>query len=281
MWPVLFRIPLPFGGSLPIRSFGVMVVLGFLLGSALLMREGRRRGFDERFLSTLTFMVLIGVLVGGRLGYVIVHLDRYLAAPLEIVRIDRGGLVMYGGLFAIIVIVWFLCRRHGVDWRRLADLAVPWCSLGLAIGRIGCLLVGDDYGRPAPPGFPFAIRFPTETSTGDFFGITVPRNGENLCGYAGQWIYPTQTLLMLKSLVLFAFLRVFAKRWKRYDGQILHVYLLGYAILRFLIEFLRGDDRERGFVGFLSTSQFVGIFLAAFAIASLVRGLRRARAAAA
>ena len=154
MHPILVKL-----GSLPISSFGVMVTLGFLVGLYLARYLGRRHGVDPDLLSDLFSWILVGAVLGARLLYVVVHHEEF-SNPLDIVAIWKGGLVFYGGFFGAFAsgILFLRLRRPNARFFEVADVCMPAGFLGLSIGRWGCFLVGDDYGRVTD--VPWAVRFP-------------------------------------------------------------------------------------------------------------------------
>lgn len=278
MFPILAE---PFG--FPIRAFGVMVALAFLAGYWFSMREARRTGqIDERVIGDLLMWVLIGGLVGARLLYVIVRWDPdFKNRPIqEVLYIWQGGIVSYGGFIGAFLAGWIFTRRHRIPFLKLGDICMPGVLLGQAIGRIGCLLVGDDYGKVAD-GLPWAIRFPSPKGPGDLFGITVPYRGHPPLLREELWdkyLHPTQLYMMAQAFCIFLILAWVARR-KRFEGQVLFLALILYPIGRSICEVFRADDAERGtyFGGALSTSQLISIPVILIGIAGYVIARRRAR----
>jgi len=269
VYPILFKLHLPWIGEFPVRSFGVMVVVGVMVGMWWLGGALRRLGLTERDAAAdlAVACVLTGIL-GARLLYVAIH-----PPPpgenvlLWLVQIWKGGLVSYGGFFGgALGGIWF-ARKHRVRIPRLGDAVLPALFLGQTFGRIGCFLVGDDYGKPWDG--PWAVAFPARE------GGLIPDE------LVGVKLHPTQLYLSLMNLVIFLIAaRVFARR--RFDGQAMCVTMLMYGAGRFLLEFLRGDDVARGgwphvagdpraFV--LSTSQWFSI--GTFALGALLYSLWR------
>jgi hypothetical protein len=183
MFPILLEIP---GLGLPIKSFGLMVVLGFLLGAYVFDRlvaryapdaEEKRVGY-----SAMPIWILIGILIGARVLYVLVEVlqgssvgQSYLDHPWKVFAYWEGGLVMYGGTAGAIIGGLWCTKRHGLRSARTFDLGVVAAFTGLCIGRIGCLLVGDDYGRIVPPSFetapfPLVLHVPDPLPKGSLFG---------------------------------------------------------------------------------------------------------------
>jgi phosphatidylglycerol:prolipoprotein diacylglycerol transferase len=283
MWPILFEIPIPFVGiEIPVHSFGVMVALGFLVASSLVSRYARRYGDDperdpERF-QVVSLWVLVGVVVGARLLYVAVHPAEFAGSWLDLLAIWKGGLVFYGGFVGGIAFGAWKAKKLGMNLLSTADLAIAAAFVGIGIGRIGCLLVGDDYGRPAPEGLPFplAVRVPEDLVTPPFDRSQWDRET------AGKLVYATQVWLSANAFALAILARYLLER-RRFAGQLAATVTAVYCVVRFAVEFFRGDDAARGMVldGSLSTSQAISIPLFALCLVALARGRRAATARAA
>jgi phosphatidylglycerol:prolipoprotein diacylglycerol transferase len=216
MYPVLFRI-----GEYEITSFGAFVALGALVGLWILRRELRLAGLPDSGTDAGIAGVLGGV-VGAKLLWVSEHLDE---GPFFQLLFSRGGMSWFGGFFggllAGIVAMWFL-RLPVV---RVLAAATPGLAVGHAIGRIGCLLVGDDYGRPTD--LPWGVRFPEGLPPTD-----VP-------------VHPTMIYEAI-ALVPFAWWLVRLRRRGTADRTVLGTYLVGAGAIRFVIEFLRINVRVLG-----------------------------------
>lgn len=238
MHPILFKL-----GPLTIHTYGVMIAAGFLAGMYLAMREARRQGISPDMIMDLGLYILAAAIVGSRLMQVFVEHRYYLGHPLEIFMIWRGGLVFYGGfIMAVFVSIWYL-RRHNLPVWKVGDILAPSLALGHAVGRVGCFTAGCCYGRPTD--LPWAVTF----SDPDCLAIT------------GVPVHPSQLYESIAVLGLFGFLYAYRNR-TAFDGQLFWTYALGYSVIRFMLEFLRGDV-NRGFTelgGFhVSTSQAIGL----------------------
>lgn len=264
MHPIVFEIP---GLGFPVRSFGLMVALGFLLGSYLIGRLAARYSDDpakdpQRF-AGVTIWLVVGVIAGARLMYVIVEVLRgsrtgqgFREDPLSILYVWQGGLVMYGGLVGAMALGLWAAKREGLHPWRALDIGLVGGFCGQAVGRVGCLLVGDDYGKIVPESlqwlpFPITLRVPAVLPHESLFGL------EN----AGKLIWATQPLMSIKALIV-AFIGLQVLKHRRYGGQAALWMLFSYGILRFSVELLRGDlVRGVWFGGAISTSQIVSIAL--------------------
>ncbi len=274
MHPILFEIP---GLNFKVRAFGVMVALGFLLGSWILGRLAARYGHDpkgdpQRYAS-ITSWIVIGVILGARLMYVAVETlqgsqvgQGFLEDPLSIFYVWQGGLVMYGGMLGAIGFGMFRAWQLGVAPVHALDLGLVAGFVGQAIGRVGCLLVGDDHGKVVPEGwswlpFPITLRVPDPLPEESLFGL------QN----AGLQLWATQPLMSLKALLV-AFIGWQMLKHRKYAGQVSLVVLLSYSVLRFGVEMLRGDSvRGLWFGNSISTSQLVSLVVGTFALVMLWR----------
>ncbi|MCA9323091.1 MAG: prolipoprotein diacylglyceryl transferase [Planctomycetes bacterium] len=263
MLPIIFEIPLPFEifghDHLPIRGFGLMVVLALIGGNWIAVRLGRKDGLDEEKMSNLFVVFTIAMVVGARAFYVLTNLDRFRDDPMAAFALHQGGMVFYGSFIGAFIAVPWYCRRAGLPILRVLDVYAVGAALGQGIGRIGCLLVGDDYGKACSEDLPWRIMFSTRSQDGSFLGITIPADNGNLCALAGQWLHPAQIYMSINGFLLCLVLRALWYR-RRFEGQVVAVFVMLYAITRSVIELYRGDA-DRGFVGPLSTSQFVSLFV--------------------
>jgi phosphatidylglycerol:prolipoprotein diacylglycerol transferase len=276
--PILFTIP---GLGFPIRSFGVMLAAGFLLGSWLLGKLAARYGDDPKGdperLSRVTFWILIGVVLGARMLYILVEIGQgtevgheFTSKPWKMLAVWEGGLVMYGGMFGACALgVWAAKREKMRVWHAL-DMGLVAGMVGLAIGRVGCFLVGDDYGKVVPESckdlpWPITLHVPARLPEGSLFG---PEN-------AGKVLWATENWMSLKALLI-AFVGWQLLKRRRYGGEVALWIVLLYAILRGTIEFFRGDTiRGLWFGGSVSTSQLISIVMALLCTALLVKNRAR------
>ena len=228
--PVAFHL-----GPLTIRWYGICYALAFLTGYLLLQNRGRhsRIGLDR--LADLTLTAMSSGVIGARLLYVAQNWSDFQATPLEIIRIDHGGLVFYGGLICAAAVIIYYCRRHRLNLGEVADLFALVLPPAHALGRIGCFINGCCFGRPWT-GFP-AVCYPPAsdvTRIQQLQGI-IP---DGMTG--GLPVFPVQLMESLVNLMIFAFLLILEPRLVR-RGQLFALYLVFYAISRFGLEFLRGD----------------------------------------
>jgi phosphatidylglycerol:prolipoprotein diacylglycerol transferase len=231
--PIAFSI-----GPLAVRWYGLMYLVGFAAAWWLGVRRIRqdRSPITRKQLDDLVFYAVLGVILGGRLGYVLFYKPAHYAAnPLEIFAIWQGGMSFHGGLLGVIAAMWLYARRQGVDFLRLMDFLAPLCPLGIAAGRLGNFINGELYGRVTD--LPWGMVF---RHAGD-----APRHPSQLYQFA------------LEGLALFVLLWWFSVK-PRPRGQVSGLFLIGYGVFRFLAEFAREPD---AFLGTLALGLTMGQWL--------------------
>lgn len=241
MFPDLIDI-----GFLHLKTYGACMATGFLLCWWLAERLSGRKD-----LANLLLSLMVAGVVGSRVAYVIEHwTSEFAAHPERIVRVDQGGLMFYGGLILALVVFCVWCLRAKEHPLALANLLATVVPLGHAFGRLGCFFYGCCYGRDSDAWC--AVTFPIGSPSWYEHGRTlVP-------------VLPTQLFEAAALLALFAFLYVLYRRSRRFTAG---AYLVGYAVIRFGMEFLRGDPRAA--VGPLSISQTISVGLAVVGAALL------------
>ena len=264
MYPNLFTVRLPGLGELTITSFGVMMALAFLVGYWIIRVELRRKRAlgDPRAAEGLAADLLMGTLVGGIVGaklyYVLLNWEQTAVDPLGML-FSRGGLVWYGGLAGgVLGGIWVL-RRNGVEIAFGADAVAPALALSYAVGRIGCFLVGDDYGRPtdAPVGIAFPEGLPP-TTAGNLrrhFGVEVDAS---IPDQAVMEVHPTQLYETGMALVIFGVLWRF-RRHPHANGWLFGLWMVLAGLERLVVEFFRAKDDR--FFGPLTLAQLLSVVL--------------------
>ncbi len=248
MYPLLFEIPVL--GGIKIYTYGVLVALAFVAGTLWTVREGKLAGIRSDFILDLVFYIILAAMIGSRILYVLVDWKRYVANPIDVLKIWEGGLVFYGGLIGALLVSFTYIRKKGFAFLKIADLFVPGVALGHAIGRLGCFAAGCCYGRAAI-GFLFAVIFPSTPYS---------------LAPTGTPLYPSQLFESVAEFGIFLLL-VFLRRKKKFQGQIFLFYVALYGVVRIVLESFRGDS-IRGFLipNWLSTSQFISLGFVVFAM---------------
>ncbi|MGB7212548.1 MAG: prolipoprotein diacylglyceryl transferase [Gemmatimonadales bacterium] len=239
-------------GSFEVTGYGIMMMVAFLAGSWLIALELRRRGFREEYASDVTLAALVGGIIGAKLWYVALTGD-----PATL--FSRGGLVWYGGFIGGALGVVLNGWRLRVPIRWTAQLVAPALAAAYALGRVGCFIVNDDYGRPTS--LPWAMKFPqglppsTAGNMTQLFGIPVPPGTDPSTVLA---VHPTQLYEIAAMLVVFAILW----RWRtlaRGTGWLFGAYLVFAGTERFLVEIVRAKDDR--FVGPFTLAQVTSVLL--------------------
>ncbi|HVY71946.1 MAG TPA: prolipoprotein diacylglyceryl transferase [Verrucomicrobiae bacterium] len=224
----------------PIHWYGILAVIGFILGFWTAGRRGMRDGISPDTIADVGTWIIIGTIIGARANYVITFWHEEFAGRglLEMLRFYRGGLVFYGGFIGASLSVILYAWKYKQPLWKLADTLAPSIALGHAFGRLGCLMTGCCYGRACD--LPWAIQFPEGHET-----------------YPAH-VHPTQIYESLLNFCLYAGLAWFYRR-KRFDGQIFAAYLMCYAGLRSFVETFRGDYPTRYLWGAVTQAQMVGM----------------------
>ncbi|MBK8164036.1 MAG: prolipoprotein diacylglyceryl transferase [Gammaproteobacteria bacterium] len=216
-------------GPLKVHWYGLMYLIGFAAAWWL----GRRRlrlfaDLSRQDLSDLIFYVALGVILGGRFGYILFYdFAVYLAEPLNILKIWQGGMSFHGGLLGVIVAMALFARRRGRRFFEIADFTAPLIPIGLGAGRLGNFINGELWGRPTD--LPWAMVFPDPRAGG------LPR-------------HPSQLYeMLLEGVLLFVILWLYARK-PRPTMAVSALFLLGYGTFRFLVEFARTPDEQLGFL---------------------------------
>jgi phosphatidylglycerol:prolipoprotein diacylglycerol transferase len=231
-------------GPLVIHWYGVMYGLAFLIGYALLRRRVKSEPYSgepawtKDDVANLIFYAVGGVLLGGRLGYVLIYKPTYyFTHPLDIVMIWDGGMSFHGGAIGVIVAIWLFIRREHRPFLQVSDLLVPAVPVGLGLGRIGNFINGELWGRPADPSLPWAMIFPQVDNT--------PRHPSQLYEF------------LLEGVLLFVLLALYDRR-RPAAGCVSGAFLVGYGIFRFIAEHFREPDSYLGVLGLgLSMGQWL------------------------
>ena len=229
-------------GSFTIYWYGLLAALGFLVAFWTSSRRAPREGLAPDVIVDLAPWLIGGAIVGARLFYVMTHWQAEFAGQpwWSIFALRRSGLVWYGGLIGASLATIFHAYRKRVSLWKLADVIAPSIALGHVFGRMGCLMTGCCYGRPTD--VPWAIHFPKDHWT------------------AGAAVHPTQVYEAILNGALYIGLMWLYRR-KKFDGQIFGAYLIGYAILRAVVEAFRGDYPQYYLGGHVTPAQLLSVLI--------------------
>ncbi|MCG7490520.1 MULTISPECIES: prolipoprotein diacylglyceryl transferase [Vibrio] len=233
--PVLISL-----GPLSIRWYGLMYLIGFAFALWLANRRADQAdsGWTREQVSDLLFAGFLGVVIGGRIGYVVFYnFDLFLQDPLYLFKVWTGGMSFHGGLLGVISAMFWYAKKNGRTFFGVADFIAPLVPFGLGMGRLGNFMNGELWGRVTD--VPWAMVFPT--------GGPLPRHPSQLYEMA------------LEGIVLFLILNWFIKK-PRPLGAVSGLFLAGYGSFRFLVEYVREPDAHLGlFGGFISMGQILSL----------------------
>jgi len=226
-------------GAFGIHWYGLMYLVGFLAFLGLGQWQIKYRtwhGWTNTMLDDALFFGALGVILGGRLGYVFFYQSSYfLQHPIEIFAVWQGGMSFHGGFLGVLVAMWVFARKYQVKWLRIMDFVAPLVPIGLGAGRMGNFINGELWGRP----------------TNADFGMVFPQV-DNLLRHPSQ-LYE----FGLEGIVLFLMLWLYSAK-PRTTGAISAIFLIGYGSFRFVAEFTREPD---GYLGLLSMGLSMGQWL--------------------
>jgi phosphatidylglycerol---prolipoprotein diacylglyceryl transferase len=263
-------------GPLKVHWYGLMYLIGFAVFWAL----GRWRtsrpdsGWTADMVDDVLFYGVVGVIVGGRLGYMLFYgFDQILANPLNLFKVWQGGMAFHGGLVGVMIAMWLFARRHGRRFFEITDFIAPLVPIGLLAGRIGNFINGELWGRATD--LPWGIQVPCDR---------VPQHCAGLAP-GSAWsppLHPSQLYEAgLEGLALFLILWTFSRR-PRPTMAVSGLFLACYGLFRFAVELVRLPDAQLGYLafGWLTMGQLLSAPMIAFGGLLLILAYRRRPAAA-
>lgn len=270
MYPIAFTI-----GSFAVHWYGIFIGIGFLASFGLLMKLKKYASLTTDQVYNISMIALFAGVVGARLFYVVQFWDQFSGRGLfAILNVHEGGLVFYGGFILAftaecVYAKWPTVRRilglkekkpaggdageprGNISLLALLDVLGPAMALAHAFGRISCFMQGCCFGKPAPNGFPLAVQFPQ--------GSPAAYRYPSLLTGGSEPVYPVQLFESAGNLLMCAVLLLLLRK-RKYAGTVGGVYLILYGVMRFLIEFMRGDHTDS--ILNLTPSQFIAVALA-------------------
>ena len=258
MFPVLFEI-----GSFKMPTYGPVMISGLLVGTYFGCRKASAAGLNPYKYAEAIFWGFLASFLGCYVFFILLQLDEIIAHPGEMLNLKRSANIFYiGFIFAFSTFI-YVTHRNKLPVLHSLDMLAISAAIGHFIGRIGCFAAGCCHGKPVDPDFPLAVTFTHAQSL-------APK---------GIPLHPAQLYDAFNLAIVITILHFLYHR-KKFDGQVFAVYVMVYAVGRYIVEFFRGD-RVRGFVieDVLSTSQFIGILFFLLALAGYLYLHRRKKAA--
>jgi phosphatidylglycerol---prolipoprotein diacylglyceryl transferase len=294
--PFIFRI----WDNVGPRWYGMAYVLAFICGFALLSRFSKRGYLDLKQSAVgdfITWTALFGVMVGGRLGYVIFYRPEMFREPLSILRVWEGGMSSHGGILGVVLFTLYYARRHKISWTNLGDNLVVAVPIGLFLGRCANFINGELYGRAAT--LSWAMQFPKELlepantveanralaacqqidpSLGSAEAIVeAVRTNPQIATVLRDILTPRHPSQLyeafLEGIVLFAILWLVRTRARTPNGFLTGLFLICYAAFRIVVEYFREPDAP--LVGLFTRGQFFSLFVIVLGFAFIVAARRR------
>lgn len=220
MHPIICKI-----GPFTLYSYGFTFALGSFIALFLMIKEAKKRGIEKNLFYDIYLWVLIGAIIGARLLYCLTNIDFFLKNPLEIIKIQHGGLSWFGGFVFGLISFFIVTSKYKKNFFEIADICLPYVALAQAIGRIGCFLNGCCYGKVTD--FIINVKSP----------------------FSSEAVHPTQLYSSLSLFLIFVILKFYQRIKLTFRGEIFCMYLFLSGLERFLSEFLRGDTIPTPFFG--------------------------------
>ena len=249
--PIIFDIgDVPIFGRLAIRWYSMSYLVGILFAWWYMKRLNTGPGapMSHQHVDDFIFWATVGIIAGGRLGYVIFYnLSAYLADPLNILRLSDGGMSFHGGLIGVVLAIFFFIRHHKIDLLRAGDIMAVVSPVGIFMVRIANFINGELWGRPSD--VPWAMVFPSDP-------LGVPRHPSQIYEALGEG-------LLLFLLLMFLWHKTDTR--KKHPGVIAALFFIGYAVARLTVEFFREPDAHIGLVAGISRGQMLSVPMLLFA----------------
>jgi len=240
-------------GPIIIHSYGACLAVSILLCYFVLVKLGRPLGYSSDFVSSLLTVLIVSGLIGARIFYVVEHWSHYSQHPAEIIKVWEGGLMFYGGLILSAVALIIFIRFQKKPIAEVLDIIVTAVPLGHAVGRIGCFLNGCCYGRTSQSCL--AVQYPRGSIPWAEHIQHKIIASDAVCSAP---VLPTQLIEAALNFAIFIILLLLFRR-KRRAGEQVAAYMMLYAVVRFIVEYSRAD--ERLYIGPFSISQTISIAL--------------------
>ncbi|CAM2148880.1 phosphatidylglycerol--prolipoprotein diacylglyceryl transferase [Pararobbsia alpina] len=276
-------------GPLAVRWYGLMYLAAFILAIVvgrlrLRLPHVAAQGWTAKDIDDLLFFGVIGVIFGGRIGYVLFYkADWYLAHPLDIFKVWEGGMSFHGGFLGVIIAMMVFARQRGRTWMQVTDFIAPMVPLGLACGRLGNFINGELWGRVTSPDAPWAMLFPSAAQDDRAWYLSHPAQvaamhlQDVFARYQLLPRHPSELYeIALEGIALFLVMWFFSKK-PRPVAAVSAVFLIGYGLARFIVEFAREPDDFLGLLTFgMSMGQWLSLPMIIAGVLLLIGSYRRA-----
>lgn len=239
-------------GFIKIKCYSICILIAFLLGYLVVLKEAKKRKIDLDYLNNLLFYSFLIAILGARIYYVLFNLDYYLKDPIEIIMINHGGLAIHGGIIAVVLFLTLYLKRDHKNTLFLTDILVVGLILGQAIGRWGNFFNGEAYGRVVSLSFLKNLHLPNFIINGMYIN--------NL------YREPTFLYESILSLIGFIILIIVRKKLNIKTGVLTGIYLVWYGLVRFIIEIFRSDSLMLGNIKIAMVISIIGIMIGLYLI---------------
>lgn len=253
-------------GFIKVPTYGFMIAMGYIFASNYIIRSSKQVNIDKKILMDLIFITVIGGFIGGKIFYLLTFFNyfgnSFSQKVLNMLSIDniRSGFVFYGGFIGGTISLYLFSKKHKLDFLKIVDLFAPALSLGHFFGRLGCFFAGCCHGRTTQS--IFGVKFTNPMCDVDPTLLNVP-------------IHPTQLYEAFGNITIFFILSyIYRKKILNKDGSLFILYIFSYSILRFTIEFFRGDNRGAFYFGF-SQAQMISLIMILISVYSYINYERR------
>lgn len=277
-------------GPLAVRWYGLMYLVAFMMAIVVARLRLRQphvaaQGWTPKDIDDMLFYGVLGTIIGGRLGYVLFYkAGYYLANPLDVFKVWQGGMSFHGGFLGVVLAMVLFAYQRKRTWLQVTDFVAPMVPAGLAAGRLGNFINGELWGRVTDPQAPWAMLFPSAASDDAAWLATHPQLaakwhlGEVFAQYHMLPRHPSELYeIALEGVALF-FVMWFFTRKPRPVGAASGVFLIGYGLARFIVEFAREPDDFLGLLALgLSMGQWLSLPMIIAGVVMLAWSYRRAR----
>lgn len=272
--PIAFSI-----GPIALHWYGAMYLIGVLFALWLAVRRAKQpnSGWTKDEVENLLFSGFLGLFIGGRVGYILFYnFPAFLADPVILFKVWQGGMSFHGGLIGAIVVLFLFARKTNRTFFAVADFVAPLIPFGIGAGRLGNFINGELWGRVTTS--PIGVLFPSSASADQLYATAHPEWLSLLSTYGVLPRHPSQLYeMLLEGVLLFIILNIFIRK-PRPTGSVAGLFMLGYGIFRFIVEYFRQPDEQLGlFFNVISMGQILSLPMVILGFIIMVWAYRRAK----